>query len=87
MLRVILKISLVAGVAFWVLSGDRSVELMTFAAAVGLFIGYDYGFPVRQKSLLDRPESESDVGLPEKILNGILVLIMLALGAYILKTQ
>ena len=87
MIRIVLKISLVAGAAFWVMSGNRSIELMALFGGALLFLGYDYGFPPRQKSLLDRPEPESDITLPEKILDGILLLILIALGIYVWQTQ
>lgn len=87
MLRIGLKIALVTGAAFWVFSGNRSIELIAFFGVMVFFLGYDIGFPVREKFLLDPPEGESDIDLPEKILDGVLILILLALGVYIVKTN
>ncbi len=82
MLRMALKILLVAGAAYWVFSGNRSAELIAFYGAAILLIGYDMGFPQREKSLLDRPERKKSTTMAEKILDAFLILTLGSIGIY-----
>lgn len=89
MFRVILKIALVIGAAYWVLNGNRSLELMALYGVAIFLAGYDltmgHGSPYRHKSIGDPPTLKKEVSLAEKILDVFLVLILVALGAYMVK--
>lgn len=91
MFRIILKIALVAGAAYWVMTGNRSVEMVAFYGVAIVLAGYDLtmgqGFPYRRKSIGDPPSFKKEASFAEKFLDGILILILIALGVYMVKFQ